>query len=123
MDQDVRAIIRQRTLPSMATTARGATRTRSRSSGAAASETSRQSTRGATLSPPEKFVGFSDEAIQFLLELQAEQSRTWFKVHQDDYVRLCRRPLELLVIRVAGAPVRRLPADRRCGATHLSDSA
>src|SRR3954452_21465491 len=54
-------------------------------------------TRGATLTLPEKFEGFSDEAIQFLLELQAEQSRTWFKVHQDDYVRLCRRPLELLV--------------------------
>jgi uncharacterized protein (TIGR02453 family) len=45
----------------------------------------------------EQFAGFSDEAIQFLLELQAEQSRTWFKAHQDDYVRLCRRPLELLV--------------------------
>jgi len=47
--------------------------------------------------PLVKFEGFSDEAIQFLLELQAEQSRTWFKAHQDDYVRLCRRPLELLV--------------------------
>jgi uncharacterized protein (TIGR02453 family) len=45
----------------------------------------------------ERFAGFSDEAIQFLLELQAEQSRMWFKAHQDDYVRLCRRPLELLV--------------------------
>jgi len=45
----------------------------------------------------EQFAGFSDEAIQFLLELQAEQSRVWFKAHQDDYVRLCRRPLELLM--------------------------
>jgi uncharacterized protein (TIGR02453 family) len=45
----------------------------------------------------ERFAGFSDEAIQFLLELQAEQSRVWFKAHQDDYVRLCRRPLELLM--------------------------
>ncbi len=44
-----------------------------------------------------RFNGFPDEAIQFLLELQAEQSRTWFKAHQDDYVRLLRRPLELLV--------------------------
>jgi uncharacterized protein (TIGR02453 family) len=51
-------------------------------------------TRG---SPLGKFAGFSDQAIQFLLELQAEQSRTWFKAHQDDYLRLCRRPLELLV--------------------------
>ena len=45
----------------------------------------------------DRFSGFSDEAIQFFLELQAEQSRTWFKAHQDDYARLCRRPLELLV--------------------------
>jgi uncharacterized protein (TIGR02453 family) len=45
----------------------------------------------------ERFEGFSDEAIQFFLELQAEQSRTWFKAHQADFVRLCRRPLELFV--------------------------
>jgi uncharacterized protein (TIGR02453 family) len=48
-------------------------------------------------SPLGKFDGFSDEAIGFFLELQAEQSRDWFKAHQDDYVRLCRRPMELLV--------------------------
>jgi uncharacterized protein (TIGR02453 family) len=48
-------------------------------------------------SPPGQFPGFSDEAIQFLLELQAEQSRAWFKAHQDDYLRLCRQPLELLI--------------------------
>jgi uncharacterized protein (TIGR02453 family) len=45
----------------------------------------------------ERFDGFSDDAIQFLLELQAEQSRTWFKAHQADFLRLCRRPLELFV--------------------------
>ena len=45
----------------------------------------------------DRFNGFSDEAIQFLLELQAEQSRTWFKAHQADYSRVCRRPLELFV--------------------------
>ena len=45
----------------------------------------------------ERFSGFSDEAIQFFLELQAEQNRTWFKAHQDDFLRLCRRPLELFV--------------------------
>jgi len=45
----------------------------------------------------ERFDGFSDEAIQFLLELQAEQSRTWFKAHQADFMRLCRRPLELFI--------------------------
>lgn len=51
----------------------------------------------AVSSPAERFTGFSDEAIQFFLELQAEQSRAWFKAHQDDFVRLCRRPLELFV--------------------------
>jgi uncharacterized protein (TIGR02453 family) len=45
----------------------------------------------------ERFEGFSDEAIQFLLELQAEQNRVWFKAHQADFVRLWRRPLELFV--------------------------
>lgn len=45
----------------------------------------------------DRFEGFPDEAIQFFLELQAEQSRTWFKAHQDDFVRLCRRPLELFL--------------------------
>ena len=50
-----------------------------------------------TAARAEPFTGFSEEAIQFLLELQAEQSRTWFKAHQDDYLRLCRRPMELLI--------------------------
>src|ERR1700730_1475892 len=45
----------------------------------------------------DRFNGFSDEAIQFLLELQAEQSRTWFKAHQAEYLRACRAPLELFV--------------------------
>jgi uncharacterized protein (TIGR02453 family) len=47
--------------------------------------------------PLERFSGFPDEAIQFFLELQAEQSRTWFKAHQADFLRFCRQPLELLV--------------------------
>jgi uncharacterized protein (TIGR02453 family) len=50
----------------------------------------------------ERFSGFSDEAIQFLLELQAEQSRAWFKAHQADYLRVCRRPLELFVTELCG---------------------
>jgi uncharacterized protein (TIGR02453 family) len=45
----------------------------------------------------ERFEGFSDEAVQFFLELQAEQSRTWFKAHQADFARLWKRPLELFV--------------------------
>ncbi len=50
-----------------------------------------------TASKVEQFKGFPDEAIQFFLELQAEQSRAWFKEHQPDFLRLCRRPLELLI--------------------------
>ena len=50
-----------------------------------------------TASVPERFEGFSDDAIQFFLELQAEQSRDWFRAHQSDFERLCRRPLELFV--------------------------
>jgi len=44
-----------------------------------------------------RFSGFPDEAIQFFLELQAEQSRTWFKAHQAEFLEHCRKPLELLV--------------------------
>jgi uncharacterized protein (TIGR02453 family) len=43
------------------------------------------------------FRGFPDEAIQFFLELQAEQSRAWFKAHQAEFLDYCRKPLELLV--------------------------
>ena len=50
-----------------------------------------------TVSPGERFAGFPDEGVQFLLELQAEQNRAWFKAHQADFVRLCRRPLELFM--------------------------
>jgi uncharacterized protein (TIGR02453 family) len=51
----------------------------------------------ATRSAVEGFTGFSDEAIQFFLELQAEQNRAWFKAHQGDFERLIRRPMELFV--------------------------
>jgi uncharacterized protein (TIGR02453 family) len=82
----------------MPTSARGSTRSHSRAGSEAASRPARSRATGAGASAaPGKFAGFSDEAIQFLLELQAEQSRDWFKTHQDDYVRLCRQPLELLV--------------------------
>jgi uncharacterized protein (TIGR02453 family) len=56
-------------------------------------------TRARTRPAPaaETFSGFDDDAIKFLLDLQAEQSRTWFKEHQDDFVRLLRRPMELFV--------------------------
>ena len=51
----------------------------------------------ATGSRTERFGGFPDEAIQFFLELQAEQSRTWFKAHQAAFLEHCRKPMELLV--------------------------
>jgi uncharacterized protein (TIGR02453 family) len=45
----------------------------------------------------EHFSGFPEGGIDFFLELQAEQSRTWFKAHQADFERLWKRPLELFV--------------------------
>jgi uncharacterized protein (TIGR02453 family) len=45
----------------------------------------------------ERFTGFSEDGIQFLLELQAEQNRAWFKAHQADFDRLWKRPLEAFV--------------------------
>src|SRR4051794_6981631 len=59
--------------------------------------TARRSRATAAEPQPERFGGFDDDAIKFLLDLQAEQSRTWFKAHQDDFVRLLRRPMELFV--------------------------
>jgi len=45
----------------------------------------------------ERFTGFPEGGIEFFLQLQAEQSRTWFKAHQADFDRLWKRPLELFV--------------------------
>jgi uncharacterized protein (TIGR02453 family) len=75
--------------------ARSTRRSSRRERGAAA--TSDASTSGDQSRAQERFGGFSDEAIQFFLELQAEQSRTWFKAHQADFLEHCRKPLELLV--------------------------
>jgi len=50
----------------------------------------------AVASRAERFSEVSDKAVQCCLKLQAEQSRTWFKAHQADDLRLCRHPLELL---------------------------
>jgi uncharacterized protein (TIGR02453 family) len=49
------------------------------------------------MAAPDRFTGFSDQALQFMLDLQTEQSRTWFKAHQDDFNRLWKRPLELFM--------------------------
>ncbi|HET6318597.1 MAG TPA: DUF2461 domain-containing protein [Chloroflexota bacterium] len=45
----------------------------------------------------ERFTGFPEGGVEFFLELQAEQSRTWFKAHQAEFDRLWKRPLELFV--------------------------
>jgi uncharacterized protein (TIGR02453 family) len=45
----------------------------------------------------ERFSGFPEGGVEFFLELQAEQSRTWFKAHQADFDRLWRRPFEAFV--------------------------
>ena len=77
---------------------RSSTRNAGSRSGAAAAQTVARSAAPSTDgSPLGKFGGFSDEAIQFFLELQAEQSRVWFKAHQGEYERLVRRPMQLFV--------------------------
>jgi uncharacterized protein (TIGR02453 family) len=45
----------------------------------------------------ERFVGFPEAGIDFFLQLQAEQSRTWFKAHQQEFEQLWKRPMELFV--------------------------
>ncbi len=52
--------------------------------------------------PTDHFAGFPEGGVEFFLELQAEQSRTWFKAHQDEFDRLWRRPLELFVYDLRG---------------------
>jgi uncharacterized protein (TIGR02453 family) len=45
-----------------------------------------------------RFAGFPEGGIQFFLDLQAEQTRTWFKAHEADFERLWKRPLEQLTL-------------------------
>jgi uncharacterized protein (TIGR02453 family) len=54
----------------------------------------------ATTIASERFSGFPEGGVEFFLELQAEQSRTWFKAHQADFERLWKRPLELFVAEI-----------------------
>jgi uncharacterized protein (TIGR02453 family) len=42
------------------------------------------------------FSGFSPDAIQFLLELRANNDRAWFQPRKADYERLLKEPLEAL---------------------------
>src|SRR5262245_59435691 len=45
----------------------------------------------------QRFNGFPEGGIDFFLQLEAEQSRAWFKAHQDEFERLWKHPLELFV--------------------------
>jgi uncharacterized protein (TIGR02453 family) len=40
------------------------------------------------------FQGFPEGGITFFMELQAEQTRTWFKAHEAEFQRLWKQPLE-----------------------------
>jgi uncharacterized protein (TIGR02453 family) len=44
----------------------------------------------------ERFEGFPEEAIPFMLELQATQDRGWFKANQDTFDRTWKEPFEAL---------------------------
>jgi uncharacterized protein (TIGR02453 family) len=49
-----------------------------------------------TTSAPTTFEGFSPDAIQFLVDLSANNSRDWFQPRKADYERLLKRPMEEL---------------------------
>ena len=46
------------------------------------------------------FTGFSPEAIQFLVDLAANNERSWFQPRKADYERLLKEPLEALCVDV-----------------------
>jgi uncharacterized protein (TIGR02453 family) len=51
-----------------------------------------------TATDPATFTGFSRDAIQFLVELAANNDRAWFTPRKADYERLLRHPLEALCV-------------------------
>lgn len=57
-----------------------------------------------------RFEGFPEGGIAFLLELQAEQDRAWFKCHQRDYERLLRDPLAALMAELRERLLDRYPS-------------
>jgi len=54
-----------------------------------------------------EFTGFSPEAIQFLVDLAANNERPWFQARKTDYERLLKEPLEALCADVAVEFVKR----------------
>jgi uncharacterized protein (TIGR02453 family) len=49
-----------------------------------------------TTATPATFQGFSPDAIQFLVDLRANNSRDWFQPRKAEYERLLKRPMEEL---------------------------
>src|SRR3954453_1949531 len=62
------------------------------------------------------FTGFKPEAIQFLVELAANNDRAWFQPRKAEYERLLKEPLEALCValdeefRARDLPLRADPA-------------
>jgi uncharacterized protein (TIGR02453 family) len=55
----------------------------------------------ATAEPTTQFRGFSPAAIQFLVDLRANNDRAWFQPRKADYERLLKEPLEALCVDLA----------------------
>ena len=51
-----------------------------------------------TAAAPTAFDGFSPDAIQFLVDLAANNERSWFQPRKADYERLLKAPLEALCV-------------------------
>src|SRR5712691_6349171 len=70
----------------------------------------------AVAATPSTFTGFRPEAIQFLVDLAANNDRAWFQPRKADYERLLKEPLEALCValdeqfRARGIPLRADPA-------------
>jgi uncharacterized protein (TIGR02453 family) len=55
----------------------------------------------AVASPSSTFTGFTPEAIQFLVDLAANNDRSWFQPRKGEYERLLKEPLERLIAALA----------------------
>ncbi|MFL5727094.1 MAG: DUF2461 domain-containing protein [Chloroflexota bacterium] len=70
----------------------------------------------AVATAPSTFTGFKPEAIQFLVDLAANNDRSWFQPRKADYERLLKEPLEQLIAALGerfearGIPLRADPA-------------
>jgi uncharacterized protein (TIGR02453 family) len=70
----------------------------------------------AVATPTSTFAGFKPEAVQFLVDLAANNERAWFQPRKAEYERLLKEPLEQLMAALAerfearGIPLRADPA-------------